>query len=79
MENEIKYLEEDRRKLAQEFLAEESKRLEEEKRKRNEETVKHVLESDLKTLLAEMWESPQALALVLEIKKVQGLQKEGKS
>ena len=47
----------------------------EEKRRSNAETVRHILDSDLKMLLIEGWDSPQVVSLILEIKKVQYAEK----
>ena len=75
MTDEIKTLEEDKEAVAKEYLEKQAKFMNEEKRRSNSETVKHILDSDLKTILTEAWDSPQVISLILEIKKVQYMEK----
>ena len=75
MADEIKSFEEDKEAIIREYLEKQAKRMNDEKRRSNSETVKHILDSDLKTLLTEAWDSPQVISLILEIKKVQYMEK----
>ena len=75
MADEIKSFEEDKEAIIREYLEKQAKRMNEEKRRSNSETVKHILDSDLKTLLTEAWDSSQVISLILEIKKVQYMEK----
>ena len=75
MTDEIKTLEEDKEAVAKEYLEKQAKFMNEEKRRSNAETVRHILDSDLKMLLIEGWDSPQVVSLILEIKKVQYAEK----
>jgi hypothetical protein len=79
MADEIKSFEEDKEAIIREYLEKQAKRMNEEKRRSNSETVKHILDSDLKTLLTEAWDSPQVISLILEIKKVQYMEKKKES
>lgn len=79
MTDEIKTLEEDKEAVAKEYLEKQAKFMNEEKRRSNSETVKHILDSDLKTILTEAWDSPQVISLILEIKKVQYMEKKKES
>lgn len=79
MADEIKSFEEDKEAIIREYLEKQAKRMNEEKRRSNSETVKHILDSDLKTILTEAWDSPQVISLILEIKKVQYMEKKKES
>lgn len=79
MADEIKSFEEDKEAIIREYLEKQAKRMNDEKRRSNSETVKHILDSDLKTLLTEAWDSPQVISLILEIKKVQYMEKKKES
>ena len=75
MADEIKSFEEDKEAIIREYLEKQAKRMNDEKRRSNSETVKHILDSDLKTILTEAWDSPQVISLILEIKNVQYMEK----
>lgn len=79
MADEIKSFEEDKEAIIREYLEKQAKRINDEKRRSNSETVKHILDSDLKTILTEAWDSPQVISLILEIKKVQYMEKKKES
>lgn len=71
---ELKTLEEDKAKIAQSYLLDEAKKIEAEKRRKLGETITHLLNVDLRTILTEVYGS-QEMMLFLEIKKIQYLEK----
>ena len=71
-------LETDKKKIAEEYIMSESKKMEEEKRKRNTAIVNDIFDKDLKSLLINNWENPNILPLLLQIKNVQYLEEQHK-
>ena len=78
MSEQIEYLETDKKKIAEEYIISESKKMEEEKRKRNTAIVNDIFDKDLKSLLINNWENPNILPLLLQIKNVQYLEEQHK-
>ena len=78
MSEQIEYLETDKKKIAEEYILSESKKMEEEKRKRNTAIVNDIFDKDLKSLLINNWENPNILPLLLQIKNVQYLEEQHK-
>lgn len=78
MSEQVEYLETDKKKIAEEYILSESKKMEEEKRKRNTAIVNDIFDKDLKSLLINNWENPNILPLLLQIKNVQYLEEQHK-
>ena len=78
MSEQVEYLETDKKKIAEEYILSELKKMEEEKRKRNTAIVNDIFDKDLKSLLINNWENPNILPLLLQIKNVQYLEEQHK-
>ena len=78
MSEQVEYLDTDKKKIAEEYIMSESKKMEEEKRKRNTAIVNDIFDKDLKSLLINNWENPNILPLLLQIKNVQYLEEQHK-
>ena len=78
MSEQVEYLDTDKKKIAEEYIISESKKMEEEKRKRNTAIVNDIFDKDLKSLLINNWENPNILPLLLQIKNVQYLEEQHK-
>jgi hypothetical protein len=78
MSEQVEYLDTDKKKIAEEYIMTESKKMEEEKRKRNTAIVNDIFDKDLKSLLINNWENPNILPLLLQIKNVQYLEEQHK-
>jgi hypothetical protein len=78
MSEQVEYLDTDKKKIAEEYILSESKKMEEEKRKRNTAIVNDIFDKDLKSLLINNWENPNILPLLLQIKNVQYLEEQHK-
>ena len=79
MSEQVEYLDTDKKKIAEEYILSESKKMEEEKRKRNTAIVNDIFDKDLKSLLINNWENPNILPLLLQIKNVQYLEEQHKN
>ena len=73
MEN-VKVLEEDKARIAQDYLKAEADKINKENAEKLHNSINHILETDLKVLLTELWGS-QELPFIVEIKKVQYLER----
>ena len=78
MSEQVEYLDTDKKKIAEEYILSESKKMEEEKRKRNTAIVNDIFDKDLKSLLINNWDNPNILPLLLQIKNVQYLEEQHK-
>lgn len=74
MVEQLKVLEEDKAKIAQDYLKAQTEALEKSNRAKVETTIKHLLELDLKALLLEAW-GTQELPFLIELKRVQYLER----